>query len=136
MSSLVNFFQEGVESCPEPPNKPGFPEFSGAQTPTGAPTRKRSRGGRARRGEVMPGHGRNHALGLQNVRTPQAVQVSGVVFRTCPFTFNTHSCPVDYPAGAPCAAEGASPPGSVFHCPEDLGGGRPHFPGISPPPRK
>lgn len=36
----MKFFQEGVEGCREPPNKPGFPEFSGTQTPTGAPARK------------------------------------------------------------------------------------------------
>lgn len=50
MSSLVKFFQKGVEGCREPPNKSGFPEFSRVQTPTGAHARKRSRGGLA--GEV------------------------------------------------------------------------------------
>lgn len=56
----MKFFQEGVDGCREPPNKPGFPEFSGAQTPTGAPARKRPR---RRLGPAMPGHGRNDTLG-------------------------------------------------------------------------
>ncbi|KAK2860129.1 hypothetical protein Q7C36_004295 [Tachysurus vachellii] len=80
MSSLVKFFQKGVEGCREPPNKSGFPEFSRAQTPTGARARKRSRGGLA--GEIIRLYKLSKSLELRSGRVPLPLTHTPVLWLT------------------------------------------------------